>query len=376
MHQRFYAIATVAGMLVLGCKAQDAAPPPTPAAQPPPQQQRTIDQLSAAELVAVAQSMRNAGQIAEAQQIIAKALAKDERNVEAQVLAGELCLAQTPTPDTVAAQKHFMLARMLSENDFRANVGLGRLYMSSRIWRNARFHFMTAEKVAPPDQLTEILVLLAEAHRNSGDMASALEAAKRAVDNDGKSIDARQMLVALLVDQGVLDRAMTENDGTLQIAKELVTTAANKLDAIRNLYRTYETRVAILRELGNRNYRKLPDGRTSDNLLPGREAEMTANLKQLSDVFVLMAEMRLLLSYYDTISYLETACRYSPQDPDAWMRLGRLYRNTSQFDLAAKAFQKVVDLDSSNSEARRELDALGVIPAPPEPASKPAIEVP
>jgi tetratricopeptide (TPR) repeat protein len=93
-------------------------------------------------------------------------------------------------------------------------------------------------------------------------------------------------------------------------------------------------------------------------------------------VFILQAELRLTLSYFDTVAYAERAAFFNPKDAGAWLRCAQLYRNTGQLEQAADRYQRVLGIDPSNEEARRELEALGVPPAarPPttEPASAPA----
>lgn len=347
---------------------ETASPPATPDAG------RTLDQMSTPELLAVAQTMRASGRIGEAQQVTRMVLAREEKNVDAHNLLGELYLAQDP-PSAIDAQKAFSIARSLQETDFRANFGLAKIYVTKKVWRQALFHLEIAEKVAPPESIAEVCTTLAEAYRNAGRLREAFAAVERAIATEPKNLSARQMQVALLVDSGVLDRALTENDATLEIAKEKVQTAPNKLTAIRDLYRAYESRVAILQQLGARLYARLPDGKASDRLIVGKEDEITANLLRLTDVFVVMAELRLTLSYFEIIPYAERACLYSPHSAEAWLALARLYRNTSQFDRAARAFDKVLSVDPHNLEAKHELEALGVPPTHPlsEPAeSQPA----
>jgi Tfp pilus assembly protein PilF len=263
----------VLSALTLAFTAGSLAAPQDQPATPAQPLQKSIEQLSVAELLAAAQSLRNGGKIADAQVWVARALAKEDKNVEAHDLAGELYLAQE-RPDVLAAQKEFTTARQLQQNDFRANLGLGKIFAHSRVWRQARFYFLEAERVCPADRVTEICIALAEANRNSGMMQDAFTAVQKAVDNDPTSLEARQMHVALLVDFGALDKALTENDETLRLAKEQVQKATtNRLTPLQNLYRAYDSRVAILQQQIARYFAPLPDGKRSDRLFAEKSSK-------------------------------------------------------------------------------------------------------
>lgn len=160
-----------------GVLAQDAPPP---ASQP---QAKAIDQMTVPELLSVAQQLRKSGQIAQAQSLVKVALVREEKSLEAHLLLGELSLELTP-PDALQAQTEFIAARRIQETDFRANMGLAKLYVATKSWRQALSHLKSAETTVPPDKVAEYSTLLAETYRNTGAMPEAFKSVDAALKAD------------------------------------------------------------------------------------------------------------------------------------------------------------------------------------------------
>jgi tetratricopeptide (TPR) repeat protein len=230
------------------------------------------------------------------------------------------------------------------------------------MYRQAEGYLQIAEAVAPPDRLGELLTLLAQTHRGNGRLAQALQTAERAVQADPDNLQARHMLVNLRTEAQQFDAALLDSKTLVDLAKRQVRESPGDVEKVRELYAAYEARLNVWRALHQTLYVMNPDGTRSDELIPGREAQAAETIRQIVDLLTYQAELRLILAQYEMITFAEKAVAYAPDNPDVLLQLALLLENTSQLDRARAVYQRVLELDRENEQARRRLHALGGTP--------------
>ncbi|MGD8454197.1 MAG: hypothetical protein PVJ57_20475 [Phycisphaerae bacterium] len=361
------------------------APPtePAPAQATPPSPQEVLDGVE--RLLDLAREASRTGQQAqmtplldEADRALQRILQTDPRNVRAQVLDGEMA---TLRGDQNAARLAFKKVLTVDPHNFRANLGLGRFYLASHLWRQAESYLSTAEGVAPPDKRAEVLRLLAFCFGNRGERAAAVEYAERAVAANPGDFDSLQVLVQTLMGAEMFERAV-------EAARAMVTAAENERQqqpadrqVLGQLIQAKDTHVRALVALHNTLYRRNARNEPTDELLPGNSAQAALVLSQIAALSEDLAKLRWELSYHDTLTYIEKAAEYEPDNTGYLMDFAGLLLATNQVDRAIATYQAVLaverptDLDAGQAErnkqlARERLEQLGA-PLTPPPTSQP-----
>lgn len=332
------------------CAAQEAAEPP---------------RMSISEMLMEAERLVAAQQYAEAHPYVSAALRQDAGNVQALSLEGEI-LAQL-NQHTLARQS-FLAVREIQPNDFRANFGLGRMYVSSGVFRQALQYLKIAEPVAPPERKAELFVLLARAERGTGTASRALETVQRAIEADPLSFDAWRYATMLLVETEDFDRALLATQNLVRIAESELTKDPADRAALERLYLAYDARMAVLRSYHVRLYDRNLDGTSSDRLLPGTEKAAASMLQAMVETMVMQAELRRTMAFHEMLTLAQRTVEYDSSNTQYWAQLGLLYVNTAQFDRARAAFERAIELEPQNMQAREQLEQLpGRRAAPPPP---------
>lgn len=350
--------------------AAQATSAPAPQSQPAGGSNVNLLAMSDPELTLFAQRLRAANRIVDARSAVRVLLTRNERNLEALVLDGELALELTP-PDMESAKNSFQAVLRIQENDFRGNFGMGRIRYQQGSWRNALFYLQKAAPAAPADKVAAVQARLAQCYSMSGEMKSAFEAAEKALAADPTDLEPHEVFVALLLKTRNYDRALAEADALIDLCKQAVPTAAVKRDALVKLASAYNVRLGVLQRLGEGNFAVGPDGNPTDRVLPGRDKIAAKLTRQVAETYVQVADLNRALTLFTTLEFAQRATIMDPTDVDALLLVGMLQRNTSQTDAAVATFQKVLELDPTNARARDELHALGASEAPAAPASQP-----
>lgn len=354
----------------LACAQDLRTPPPTsaPAAAAAPPAAAT----DVRGLLAQARQLREMKDERAALRLVKQVLERDERNIEALNEEGELNWILN---DFDGTRRAFLYARQIQPNDFRANMGLGKLYANARNPRQAIYYFEVASRVAPADKQAEVFTVLAAANREAGQSIAGIPFARKAIEADPKYIEGRITLVQLLIAAQDFRAARDEAAPLVEQMRIASEDKPGDIEALRNLQRAYDLRLTTVQEAHRRLYVANADGSQSDQLSPGNEAEAAANLKEITDLFVRLAELNLMFTYLDAITFAEKAITYAPRDVDAIMTLAHLYRSVNNADKAAESARKALAIDKSNKPALELLTQLGApIDAPPSatPDTQPA----
>jgi tetratricopeptide (TPR) repeat protein len=354
--------------------AAQATSAPAPQSQPAAGGNINLQNLNDPDLTLFAQRLRAANRIVDARSAVKVLLSRNERNLEALVLDGELALELTP-PDMESAKNSFQAVLRVQENDFRGNFGMGRIRYQQGSWRNALFYLQKAAPAAPADKVAAVQARLAQCYNMSGEMKAAFEAAEKALAAGPTDLEPHEVFVALLLKTRNYDRALSEADTLIDLCKQAIPTAAAKRDALIKLASAYNIRLGVLQHLGEGNFAVGPDGNPTDRVLPGRDKIAARLTRQVAETYVQVADLNRALTLFTTLEFAQRATTIDPTDVDAWLLVGMLQRNTSQVDAAVATFQKVLELDPKNVRARDELRALGTPDAPAAPASQPTTAV-
>lgn len=323
-------------------------------------------------MLAQARQLREAKDERAALRIVKAVLERDERNIDALNEEGELNWILN---DFDGTRRAFLYARQIQPNDFRANMGLGKLYANARNPRQAIYYFEVASRVAPADKQAEVFTVLAAANREAGQSIAGIPFARKAIEADPKYIEGRITLVQLLIAAQDFRAARDEAAPLVEQMRAAVEEKPGNIEALRNLQRAYDLRLTTVQEAHRRLYVANADGSQSDQLSPGNEAEAAANLKEITDLFVRLAELNLMFTYLDAITFAERAVTYAPRDVEAMMTLAQLYRSVNNVGKAAETARNVLAVDKGNKAAHELLTQLGApieAPETPVPASQAA----
>ena len=91
-----------------------------------------------------------------------------------------------------------------------------------------------------------------------------------------------------------------------------------------------------------------------------RALELNKDAKQIWFVNGLLYESKNLLDKSEV--YLKKAIELDGKYIDAYLSLGKIYYQQADFTEARRAWEKVLEIDSSNAAARAYLDNMGLIP--------------
>ncbi|MBK8914041.1 MAG: tetratricopeptide repeat protein [Phycisphaerales bacterium] len=291
----------------------------------------------------------------DAKGLLGAVLARDAESVPAKVFLAQIAES---TSDFTAAREYYRQILGSQPNNFEANFGMGRAYLSARYWRQAPFYLEIASKVAPEDRVAEVYTLLATAYQGERRTEKALEAAEFAVRRDENSFEARAALVALLVDSRKYDRAVEEAQRLVGLAEEVRQRTPGAVDKVQRLNAAYETLIRAMTEAHNDLYERNARGEPTDRLTAGREARAAELLQSTAVYLVAQADVRRLLALYQPILLAEKAHEYSPRDVATMMLLAQYYRETSQAEKAVEMCRKALEVEPGNIRAQQMLSGL------------------
>ncbi len=368
MRFAFVASLSLLAMATWTAAAQDVPSTPTtePASQPTQGGASVgasdLENMPVADVIARADALREQGDAAEAERVIKYALARERNNVTALDVAAEIALLRS---DIEGARSAFRQAKGIQPTDFRANLGLGRIWAAKKDWRQARTYLTDAASVAPPDRAAEVLTLLAQAYGGSGLFKLAIETAEKAVQASPQSYDARKTLVLLRTTAGDFESAIAETRPLLELAQSDAAKIPVTVEHLTELRDAYEIKSTVLKNYQSQFFVRNPDGTYSDQIVAGKEADSAAVLTQLIDVIALQIELDRRISFFTGVALAERMVKLDPNKATYWIQLGLLRKNTFNNEEAAQAFRRALEIEPANQTARHELDALQAETPPP-----------
>jgi len=346
---------------------QDATPPPTSqSAAPATEAPASQPAMTTSQMLAYAEEMRAAGEYNGAGQIVSAIIQQDPKNLDALSLAGELLII---AGDVQSAIRSFQKARSVKENDFRSNLGLGKAYFRAKLFRNAVMYLETAALVTPPDRIGEVYTVLAESQRGAGNVSRAIEAIDRALKADPDNVAANTFQIQLKLERSEISEALALTDRLLAVVKKSLDDSKNKQEALKRIADAYDLRLMAIQELERSMHVKDPQGRVTDQVIPGREAEAAAAVLAYVDTSLQRSELAITISYFQPIELLRESLKYDPTNVKIMLRAAVLLRNTFQDNLAVEVYQRVLTIEPANAEAKAALSELG---APEKPAASTA----
>jgi tetratricopeptide (TPR) repeat protein len=354
----------------IGVTEADAQERPTlPAPSEPPPVAIDPSTMTIDALLTTAKQMFDARQYQNAAALLDVALRRDPKYVPAIVLAGEFAEG---SGDLVTARTQYQRALDSDSTNFRANLGYGRTWLAGKgvgQARDAVRYLEQADRVAPADRRSEVLGLLARAYQTQGSRTLALDAAQRAIDQDPKNFDAWDTLVTVRAELGQYDQAVNDSQALVDVATAAARSDPADITRLMRLDKAYDARQMALKAAFRSLHVTNAAGIPTDRLLPGKQAEGAAALTHLIDTMLRQAELKALIARFDLVALAQAAVQYEPRSPQMWIQYGTVLRGVHRDREAALAFQKVLEFDAGNVEARRQLEELGV---GPETAAQPS----
>jgi tetratricopeptide (TPR) repeat protein len=267
--------------------------------------------------------------------------------------------------DFNAARSLYLKAREIDKTDFRVNYGLGSAFLRIQFYQQALRYLEFAEQFVPADKASELRVRMAIAYRGTGARSKAKKYAQQAVDADPDDYTAQEVLAVAQVEDGEYDSALEHIDAMVRIANDRLADGPSEPGNIQFLISTLDRKLEVLNMYHLTMYEKDPTGKPTNRLNPGRESAAAASLLPLIDIELKKGELRKILRMHGVLPLVKRAVEYDPSNTEIWMRLGLLYVNTSQVDLAIGAFQKIIALDPNHASAA---EHLALLEAPLSPA--------
>jgi tetratricopeptide (TPR) repeat protein len=386
MFLRCVACGCLVSALALPAPSQEA---PGRDAQAPP----GVATISPDQAVERARALQQAGQTAEALDLLKSTLKTVPGHVEALLLAAEILMASN---DYDLARDYYKQALDKEPSNFKANLGTGKIYLANRSWRQAVSFLEKAENVAPQESRAETKRLLAGAYAQIAQLQKALDKALEAIDAAPDDLDALLVLVqvrqaVLLRDPKQIQPALADAEKYVQRSAQALARAPLERKALARLASAYDILVSkppeqgILQTYHNSFYQTNYRGQPTDQLLPGKGADAAAVLMRIADVLRQQALLTLVSAQHDAVVLIETAVKddYDAKNVKDWEQLALTYQQLE--DLTARlvggpvadaglrdrivgACRKVIELDPNNERARQYLQRVGTSPTS-EPAT-------
>lgn len=277
----------------------------------------------------------------EAQQLLEKVRAAAPRNLQATVQAAEIATLQGMRNE---ARMLFKEVLEIEKSNFRANLGLGRFYVSTRLYRQARLYLEEADKVAPPDRHEEVLRWLAASYAGQGQLPDAIDTLERAVEIAPDSFEALNMLVNMQMEAGSYEQALEGAEEFVTAARKAYEAAPAETWFLKRLIMAYETRIEVLKAYHNGLHTQDIRARFTDQLQPGNEAEAANVLSRIAHVSERLATLRWELSYHDSLMLMERAVQYQPDNIRYLLDLAGLLLATHQTQRAIETCQDLLEI--------------------------------
>lgn len=350
---------------------EPGAPSPTPApvlpAAPSTSDRELLDQARQMQKEAVAE--QNGDKLAGALRLVMEVLGRNELDLDANLLAGEISIDRN---DYNAAQSYFKRVFDLEPSNFRANLGLGRIWNANRTWRQAEMHLERALKAVENSNRkadeASVLRQLAISRLGSGRVPNAVQDAERARLADPPNLDNYQTYVEVLLTAArqtpreYLERSVTEVDGYLKAVAEQWGADPSNRELLLRLLGAYQLQQAVLEALHNSYYQRDIRNQPTNELLPNRQAEAAAALNRMTACVEERAAVQRLLQLHDAVLLAERATQLDTSNLDYLWTKARLYAQIQNNKKAIETCEQILKTDPNHAPARELLGVLGVQP--------------
>lgn len=335
--------------------------------------------VSPEQAVEEARQLREARRYSDAVDVLKNVLKNVPTHTGANLLAGDVLI---DLKDFDSARVHYMKVLELEPSNFRANMGIGKIWIANRVPRQAASYLEQAEAVAPPDGRAEVKHLLASTYAQMGQVPRAIEKAQEAVQADPDDLDALQSLVEIRQAAAARDvqqvaPATADAEKYVQKAVEAARQEPWERDSLTRVSHAFDLRIAALQAYHNSFYKRDYRNQPTDELLPGKGPDAAAVLVRSADAMREQALLRLVLAEHDALLLAETAVKptYDPKNPkyieflaascqqlqDLTARLlgAAALANKKLNERVAESCRKVLEVDPQSEAARRLLEAVG-----------------
>ncbi len=363
--------------------AEAAARAPAPQSEP----------LSPEQVLEVARAKYQAGQTGEALDMVKRLLEAIPNHIEANLLAAELLIAGN---DYSLARTFYLKVLESEAANFKANLGIGRIWLDAGYWRQALAYLEKAEAVAPESGRAEAKRLLASNLLQLRRLNDALNKIQEAIAADPTDLEARQILVRIRMElarmqadvermRPLLSQAREDANKCVQLATTLAEGDPWNPTRLRQLQSAFQLRLEVLDAYHKSLYERSLHGETIDRLRPGLGPEAAEALNQIAEYRRQLGLLQIIMVEHDALVYLETAVsdRYDPRNPhhlgnlaatylqieDLTARLvGRgVFADRKMHERAAETYRKVLEFDPQNEPARRFLESAAAAAITPQP---------
>lgn len=272
-------------------------------------------------------------------------------NAETQLGLGDLLAARFAFQDVLAADR----------NDYRANVGLGEVYLSGNRphFRQAITYLERARTLAGTNaQRVKALRLLGEAYLGAHQPSAAVSVVEDALRLDSTDFNAILVATRAYAASGAFDRSIEAARILEERAKELWQQSPGEIEAVERLIIAANSAIAAIRNRTRELFERGPAGEPTDKALPGREDDIAGLLMEIVELQRMSIEANRLLRLHDTLTLAERAVEYDPDQAEGWVLYGNLLRETYQDAAARAAYAKALEVDPENRAAQTSLRQL------------------
>ncbi|MBK9128803.1 MAG: tetratricopeptide repeat protein [Phycisphaerales bacterium] len=371
----------MAGLTTAVLSAWAVAQPAAPAVRDAMLETRSTPDLvaDATALLAEFKSTRSESLLADARRVLGVLLTRDPLNTDANLLSGELGLEAN---DYDTARKYFAQVTQIEPNNYRANVGLGRIWNANRSFRQAVLFLELAERVAPDVKRgSEVKRLLASSYLGMGNVTKALEKIEEAIRLDPESLESLRARMDINLqlaarDPAFIPVAVSDSSDYLARVRKQAEAEPGSVERLREVEQAYDAAILAVRTLHNSYYERDAQRRPTNRLIRDKEAEAAAALNRLAELAGEVAVIRLTIANHDIIQFAAAkAVELDPKNVKYLENLAALYQRTNQREQAIETCQKILALQPSHAAARQFLDSVGV-PVTTEPAAEPPSPAP
>lgn len=348
------------------------AQPPAPSAPPAQPEMTDSTKLERAQtLFDQGTAQQDEQLLQQALDLVTDVLQRDQQDIQANVLAGEILVAANQYDQ---ARNHFKTVLDREDLNFRANLGYGKILAANHLWRQSAAYLEKAENVAAgAERIVDVKTALAFTYAGMGDLLRAIDKAGEAVNADPTDLDALQTLVEIRVNAATrlaaqLEAALQATKTYAQKAAEAAQAAPSDRAALARLEAAYNLQMTAIQEFHNSFYQRNVHNQPTNVLLPGKNVEAAAALSLMVEVMSQQADLRRILADHDALLVAEKAVEYDPTNVKYLETLATLYHRTSNLKKAEETCRRILELEPDHAGAKQYLKKVGPADASSAPA--------
>lgn len=349
---------------------------------PAPSSEMTVDQLlqlaiAYRESATRKEATRTDLDFARAIEACAKVLDMDPSNIEANLQIAEISMMRR---DFNNGRDYFKRVHLIEENNYRANIGLGQFYLYTKLYRQAVLYLTVAGRVAPPENKSEALRLLCEAHLAGRELDFAKTAAEESLRIDSGNAAVLKDYVMILMMRQQFDEARQESLRLIDVTRQRARVASYDRQVIKDHIDAFDRYIEVLRSIHNELHRKNARGEPTDQPLPGREADIADVLNSIVEARASQLPILQTLSLLDVVPLCHRAVQLQPNNLKYLFTLARASKLAGMYGDAHAILKDLVQREPSNAlfvQALQQIEAeiaslQGQVPAAAGGAQQPA----